>query len=418
MHEEAIAPPRQNELLPGAEFNRIGMSALSALTAALRSERPEYQRCTDFAKLAASVRDAALSVLLGRPEGSVTTEDLAAVEGSVAGWFVKEAICRRYSIPCLIIPDRASPFVIGPVSFSHLSDFLAGKRVLLEKAEQHLAYGQLVRAMRERSATWLGEIEIDGCEESRATETANLAVDIALVAVQMVIPINYSREMARVTGRTMPPWTGVVYETEQSTHARNERRDPGFGFSPEAFGMYLAKNRQLLDSVGRRVAACTRGDGRFPGLEQAWSDAAYWFHEGLTEPLDTIAVAKLETALEVALAAESTKGSAKRLEEAFRSFYGRDKNEPINNDSSTTVKQLIEGIVGARSRILHGTFSTLKADTRVTRGQVESFAWHLIREFTVKLDEYSSWDMASDDIATFLNWIYARRDVRRTPDQM
>jgi hypothetical protein len=69
-------------------------------------------------------------------------------------------------------------------------------------------------------------------------------------------------------------------------------------------------------------------------------------------------VAKLETAIEVLLGAESTKLSKKRMCQAIRAFYGRKETDPLATDASIDVKQFVEGIVGARSRILHGTLST------------------------------------------------------------
>jgi hypothetical protein len=71
------------------------------------------------------------------------------------------------------------------VSFLHIEDLFRREGVNCENADQHVVYGQLVRAMRERSASWIGEITIKNWKETRALKTASLAVDIALVSIQI-----------------------------------------------------------------------------------------------------------------------------------------------------------------------------------------------------------------------------------------
>jgi hypothetical protein len=160
----------------------------------------------------------------------------------------------------------------------------------------------------------------------------------------------------------------------------------------------------ILESVGRRVDAYVRGGVKLPNLEQAWCDAAYWFHEGLAEPPDTIAVAKLETAIEVHLGAESTKLSKKRLCQAIQAFYGRKETDPLATDASINVKQFVEGIVGARSRILHGTLSTLMENVDV-RGTVEVLSFDLLRRSSLALDGFSALAVPDDTAKAFLDWI-------------
>ena len=75
---------------------------------------------------------------------------------------------------------------------------------------------------------------------------------------------------------------------------------------------------------------------RKPNLERAWCDAAYWLREALAEPMDSIAMAKLETALEVLLRSESSKGSTRRLLTILRYFFGLKPDDPILNGSAVT----------------------------------------------------------------------------------
>ena len=48
----------------------------------------------------------------------------------------------------------------------------------------------------------------------------------------------------------------------------------------------MSKEVDVTRSVGRRIDAYVHGGSKLPNLEQAWCDAAYWFHEGLAETLE------------------------------------------------------------------------------------------------------------------------------------
>jgi len=276
--------------------------------------------------------------------------------------------------------------------------------------------------MNERSAVWLAEVEICALDQQVGTERANLAVDVALVAIQMSLPLYSSREISRITGRTMPSTIGTFFRTKDSVHSGMEQRAPGLVISGEFFDHALASRAPLIESVGRRVKAYVQGASSLPKLEQAWSDAAFWLHEGLAEPLSTVAVAKLETAVEVLLSAESSKGSTKRFREAFESFYGLKGSDPIRQGDQQTVNQLIKSVVGARSRVLHGTSSTLSPSTSTAeqegREVFEMLALDLICRFTLALDEYAKEPGAVDETYRFLEWIGKDRLKASNPVSM
>jgi hypothetical protein len=73
----------------------------------------------------------------------------------------------------------------------------------------------------------------------------------------------------------------------------------------------------------------------------------------------------------------------------MRAFYGRKETDPLATDASINVKQFVEGIVGARSRILHGTLSTLMENVDV-RGTVEVLSFYLLRRSSLALDGFSA----------------------------
>ena len=263
--------------------------------------------------------------------------------------------------------------------------------------------------MDERGAKWITEVNIDHCDDKNASIKADIAVDLSLTAIQLIIPVHFSREVARITGRTVPQWVGTIYRSDRGLTSGIHRTDPCFGISEGVFEEILKKNRHILDSVGQRVATFISGISRMPNLEQAWCDAAYWLHEGLSERLDTIAITKIETAIEVLLGAESSKGSQRRLKEVFKAFYGLEEEQPLISGHPRTTKQFIESIVASRSRILHGTLSTLVPDITENNGpssrdEIEWLGIDLLTKFTLELDGYMTENSQTDNIGAFLSW--------------
>ena len=108
------------------------------------------------------------------------------------------------------------------------------------------------------------------------------------------------------------------------------------------------------------------------------------------------------------LGAESTKLSKKRLCQAIQAFYGRKETDPLATDASINVKQFVEGIVGARSRILHGTISTLMENVDV-RGTVEVLSFDLLRRSSLALDGFSALAAPDDTAKALLDWIDEQR---------
>jgi hypothetical protein len=402
---------------------RDGVSAAIKLARSMAKDNPHYHRGARYRTLTEAILNAAMEKFTGRAPDSISVADLAVLKAVVQEWFTQNVVPRRYVVPCSLMPDlsgfpNARPFAIGPVAFRHISNFLrTGKPTSAEqRMVDEINYGPLLGAMNEQHATWVAEVEIDGCEETRASQIADLAVDIALVAIQLIIPRAYSRNMARITGRTSPPFVGSVYRVGSQTHGGMHWLIPGHGLSGGAFDEMVSREVDIVQSVGRRVDAYVCCGAKLPKLEQAWCDAAYWFHEGLAEMLDSIAVAKLETAIEVLLGAESSSKSERRLAEALHAFHGVNEYDPIASDPSVTVKQYVKGIVGPRSRFLHGTWSTLGENAEATRADTEALSWGLLRLCSLALDRYSAAESPSDSAEAFLDWVNAEREAgERTP---
>ena len=161
-----------------------------------------------------------------------------------------------------------------------------------------IAWDNLRRALNERAAGWVAVVDIDGYHPVRASEVADLAVDVAITAVQFVVPATYSKQMARVTARTAPAWRGNLTVTSGQICPGVQNNLPALGLSAADFDALITAVEKLLAAAGRRLSMFVTGQMSLPKIDQAWCDAAYWFHEGLAEPLDTVATVKLETAVE------------------------------------------------------------------------------------------------------------------------
>jgi hypothetical protein len=175
----------------------------------------------------------------------------------------------------------------------------------------------------------------------------------------------------------------------------------------------LQRAAPVIEAVGKCVTSFATGLFRLPNLERAWCDAAYWLHEALAETSDAIAVAKLETALELLLRTESTSGSGSRIELILSAFYSLSPNDMVTSESTTTAKQFAKGIVQDRSRILHGTWSTLNPRLGVDRRGTEQFVVEVIRRAAVELEAYSNTTAPLDEIEPFLTWV--KRKNQPTP---
>ena len=348
-----------------------------------------------------------VSLRKNRTATPITQPELTALEASIASWFSTVAVPRQHLIPCSIMPDPASGFSIGSVRFLHIGTFdpadFGGT-----PATNDINFGVLAHSMQERAATWLAIVPVSGCEANRSAELADLAVDIALAALQLIIPPDYGARTARITGRTMPPYTVSVAVTGQGPQPTITNLESGKGMSGAAFDTLLQINSPILHSAGSRVANFLSGGGRLPKLDRAWCDAAFWFHEALAEPLETVAIAKLETSIENLFGAGNLTESTAQLLQGIKGVFGLSKSDLIAPGSTVKVGEFAANIVTARSRILHGTWSTLGEELPLGRGDVASLARTMLVSYTLFLDQYEQTPSPEDKAKPFVDWMEAR----------
>ncbi len=384
-----------------------GQAALSDLIEEIRANSPELMWGTDYKSLDSVTGNFILNDLRGRDAASINADDAKAFTRAIEGWFNESAVPRKHFIPCAILPDQAPAFDVGPVRFAPLQELMQ------ERAHEGqlslLAFRKLSEMAAERHATWVAIVTVNGCVGSRSAFVADVAVDLALGYLQLGTSLDYARNMARVTARAVPAWKGTVSEAGGRRSSGVENLMPGLGLSGSAFALGVQKSQRLRDSVGRRILAFLSQSSQYPNLEQGWCDSIYWYRESLAESIDSIAVAKYETTIEVLLRAESNKKSSPKMRQAFKAYLNKVGTDTVFDRLPMTVDQFTEHVVTVRSRVLHGTFSTLLLDSRVSRGQVHELARVLLMLSTVQLDRYLAVPGRKDDVDAFLGWVEANR---------
>ncbi len=383
--------------------------AVNLLADGIFSNSP-FQRGTTFQAVQKQLTDIIIGNYVERASAPVVTKDVAFVQQKIADWFNEQIAMHEFYIPCFITPWRGAAFSMGPIRFTHVQDFAPVAQS--ETGPLYEAtFGPVFDLMGRTAANWIATVQIDGCTKERAEEIANLAVDVALAGLQICIPEDSARHMARMTGRTMPVFSQTVSRSTGHLSSATLNTEPGRAFGPGFLEKCISEAKPVLDSIAKRLERYVLGVGGLTKLEQAWPDAAYWFHEGLAEPLDTIAVPKLETALEVLLRSESRKGSKKRVLKAIEACYGKKATEFINPQSQTTVEQFAEGFVRDRSRILHGTWSTLTHSLRASRPNLTTLTRDLLIVYTVVLDQYAASPSPTDGVDDFLKFVDTQRQL-------
>ncbi len=411
-----------NKWLEGLPFFRARMSisgqvvgipkkaglALINLTDSFFKES-EYARGITFGDLVDQLAHLIIEIFGDDPGRKIDIADLDRLETELRNWFKKNSAPSHLYIPCALTTVHGRAFKVGPVSFTHITDFVDQERKADDKMFE-VAFHQVLSAMQAEAAHWMATVDVLDCTKKRSWEIGDLAVDIALTGLQLVIPLNFSQRMARMTARNLPRNREMVCRVNGVLSSGGANQQPALAMGTGVLEACLHAGTTILEAVGRRVESYLTGTSDpLCALEQAWCDAVYWFHEGLAEPLDTIAVPKLETAIEVLLRAESSSGSKARILKAIKTFHGLDATQFINADVPITVERFAEGFVRDRSRILHGTWSTLNYSLRDSRPSLTALVHGLLINYVLELDTFATDPSASDNVDTFLNWVTARR---------
>ena len=381
-------------------FSKEAGQALVHLTKSLRQSREDFAWGVSLNAMCDAVAKTVMEMFRTRLANEANAEDLARLKRAVETQFAEAAVTRRHLVPCAILPSSARSIEFGPVRFFHQSELDPKDYGVAAIKGVEAYFGPLSRMMARHEASWLAEVSVGGCEGQRSTEIAGLTVDVALGGLQLVVPVAYGRDMARITARTMPAYRGTFAVTETTVEAGFKRRQPGLGLSADEFDGFIAAASAEIEAMGRFINAYLSGRGTLPRLRQAWCNAVYWFHEGMSEPLDTVGAVKLETAIENLFLAESTAQAKRRMLDGLEAMFGFSKSEAVNPLSDMTFKKLVDDIAKIRSRVLHGTSPTLPGrDLGVDRSLVEGMARQFLIVYPRLVEAYErETDAANDDI--------------------
>ncbi len=396
-------PLSKTEILPGGHeaFNRLSECIL---------RRPLIARGASFANLQNELF-ARIETYAGSDPSAIVEADARRLVDHFDAWFTAHAVPRRIFVPCLLTPWPAPCFNIGPVTFTHLDEisktgFYPGGPTPDALGKQ--SFNSLLQLMRNTRAHWLARVEVDGCEQQRAEEVGELAVDLAIVTLQLAVPDIDTRSMSRLDSRRGTTERRVITEANGQFGASWTRKEPGLAIGPGTLAEILQRKQPLVNAVGNVVRSFAKGTYRSPRLESAWCDGAYWLHEALSEPIDNIAIAKLETALEVLLGSESASGSTRRLLAILECFFELQPGDPISPGSALTAKQFAANLVRDRSRILHGTWSTLNERVGRSRDGMDGFVITVIRRAALELETYIQEPSNEDNMDAFIEWLKQR----------
>jgi hypothetical protein len=386
-----------------------GHSAFPELTNCLLNRLPAMKRGATYIDIQTELFSF-IEDYVDRNPSSVGSTDAETLIAHFERWFSNMSSPRRVFVPCVLSRTSAPRFEIGPVAFEFV-DRVAASDIYHRDGNGDLgrrAFDDLVRWMYERDANWLARISVDGCEQKRAEEIAELAVDLVIVALQLAAPNLDTRTMARLDARRGTSQKRTISETNGRFSSSWTSKEPGMTIRQGTLTNILQKAAPIVTSVGNVVRSFASGSFRLPIIEQAWCDAAYWLHQALAESIDTIAIAKLETALEVLLHAKSTKGSEQRILEVLSAIFDLGPDDSVAAASHLTACQFARNVVRDRSRILHGTWSTLSTPSMDRRG-MEGFVVTVLRRVVLELEAYANSACPADDIDKFLHWVRQRK---------
>jgi hypothetical protein len=384
-------------------FSRQGALALRQLIRGLRKSNDRHMRLVGLFALTDHVAEHLRETW---KVDNAQRPDLVSLTNEIDGWLSSHAGVQRHFIPCRISADPAPSFNIGPVLFVHIDRF---KPTDFGKTGANITM-VTTRWKKEHHTDWIAVIDISHRERLRSLELAELIVDLGLGVIQTIARDIYGRDITRVTGRSLlgeKVWLAVN---------PGGAWDGGWGLRA-SFDMpgavleeFLRQSAPEIQHMGRIIGRYRDQSSRIPLLEQGWCDALFWFHEGLSEPLDSVAIAKMETAIENLFCAESSAGSRRRLSQGFKCLFGG--SSPVDALLPVTVDEFIDAIVTARSRILHGTWSTLaNTDVEVDRRDVARLTQNFLMIAARALDVYAGSSNPTDDIVGFLAWAEgSRRD--------
>jgi hypothetical protein len=266
---------------------RPGHEAFIKLSESILGRFPAMERGAVFTNFETELFDFLAATYLDRDPASISGAEVSALHDHLGTWFTKLVRPRRIFVPCVISPWSAPRFAIGPAVFLFIEEAAQSEFYPRGDPSDILSrdgFDRMLRLMSDERANWLACVEIEGCEQQRAEEIGALAVDLAIVALQLAAPSLGTRTMTRLDGRRGAAEKRTLSEADGYYNAGWTRMEPGLSIGTGTLADILQKSEPLITAVGSCVRSFATGCFYLPDLERAWCDAAYWLHEALTEP--------------------------------------------------------------------------------------------------------------------------------------
>jgi hypothetical protein len=282
------------------------------------------------------------------------------------------------------------------------ADFYVSASTLVREHD----FDKMLERMHRDRGSWLAQAKVEGCDRARGEEIGALAIDLALAMLQLALPTSWNtRNISRLDARRGGADSQTFSRTATTESGSHSSHDAGVTIGEGTMQKILQDFSKLANAVGICVTAFASGRFHLPNLQRSFCDAAYWFHEALAEKIDSIAIVKLETSLEVLLRSQSSKGSQARIRSVLEAFYGLASKGPVVPGSTQTADDFAKSIVGDRSQFLHGTLSTLQPHIGIDREGLEEFVQAVLRRAVIELANYSNLATPSDRVEDFLDWV-------------
>lgn len=401
-------------------FTADGALGLRDIATTIRRAEPAWQKAVTREQLEKKLAAEILSLLSGGCKSEVL-EVLPKLGPRIEAWLADITMMRLHVVPIAFLPDNINRFSVGPVDFVHRSDLTSPTDFGVDHdptapgaAELYsLAMQRIEQTLASRSAEWVALVAVSNREKSVSVATANNTVDITLGALQALVGTSGLNEIGRVGGR-LRNWESydTWFHMDGSSGFEPTSHPPGASVDVREFERWIAASGDVLEKLGRRVRTYLEG-GDFPNLNEAWCEAAYWYHEAVAENLETMRIARLETSLEVLFRAENTSGSTRRILEGLEVLLGLGPSKNIGAIRPITVKKLVDELVQTRSQVLHGTWPTLTTDLpgHLSAGDLALIVRRLLVLFALKLDPYEKSPSCADDVSDFLAWVKSSSQV-------
>lgn len=394
-------------------FTRDAYEAFDRMTEALVKKCSGLDRGIAFRRIKREIFKMIEGHLRSDP-AALLSNDITALVAQLESWFQHEAEPREVFVPCAISPWPAPEFTIGPARFIYVNDvpradFYPPHADSIRRGD----FDKMLERMNSERAHWLAQINIEGCDRERGEEVGALAADLVIVTLQLALPTSWhTRRMSRLDARRGGANSQTLSRTATTDCGGHGTHDPGITIGAGTMQDILLKSAPLVDAVGKCVTAFVSGRFTLPRLEQAWCDAAYWYHEALAEQIDSIAIAKLETSLEVLSRSTNSKGSQSRIRSVLEAFFNLKPEDPIDFGSPTTADEFAKSIVEDLSKILHGIMSTLQPHIGIDRDGLEEFVASVLRRAVIELAGYRSSFAPQNEIEAFLEWVKSKNTSR------